>query len=112
MTLSEFAILSTLEKWMHIQSVMDYIHNMEKRYELRTRYANYPSSDSKHEQRVFRVDQYQRWLHVKDLYASHRDELSNTLDNEKFQECKSILERIFTEELDDALRDMMNENKE
>ena len=49
------------------------------------------------------------WKEVKDLYAEYRDELSNTLDNERFASCRDILEKVFTEELDEALKQVLNE---
>jgi hypothetical protein len=106
----EFATKDTLQKWQHITQVMNYIIDMDKMVEIRMRYnTNHPEKQRKEEQRNMRIDQYQRWAHIKNLYATHRDELSNTLDNEKFAEFKSILERIFTMEVDDALREIVEE---
>lgn len=108
MTSEEFAMLNTYNKWLHIHGVMSYIQNMDKAYEMRRRLnPHHSDSDKKLEERNLRTDQYQRWSHVKDLYATHRDELENTQDDPRFQECKSIIERIFTLELDDALRDVL-----
>jgi hypothetical protein len=57
--------------------------------------------------RNMRLDQYQRWMHVKDLYAEHRDELSDTLGEPRFEQAKVIIEGVFTMEVDDALRDVI-----
>lgn len=110
MTLEEFSILSTELKWIHISQVMAYIAQMDSAYSLRRRYNHHHSEkDKKQEERNLRIDQVQRWGHIKDLYAVHRDELNDTLGNEDFQKCKSIIERVFTLELDDALRDVIEE---
>src|SRR5271168_330610 len=107
MTREEFSILPLAGKWDHIQSVMDYIIAMDEQYSglarmhaMRRRLnPHHPQKDidqeiknTKELQRNLRVDQYQRWAHIKDLYAEHRDELCNTLENEKYTECKNILE--------------------
>ena len=68
-----------------------------------------PEKDKKREERNLRLDQYQRWSHVKALYCIHRDELADTLGNEDYTECKNIMEKMFTLEVDDALRDILNE---
>ena len=110
MSEDEFAALDTQAKWSHISKTMDYIVSMDRHVSLRDRYqTNKPKDQLKEEKRSMRVDQYQRWSHVKALYACNRDELTNTLDNPAYQECKSILERIFTVELDDALREVIEE---
>lgn len=109
MTLEEFALLDTPRKWEHIATVMDYITDMDRGYSLRVRVnPHHPEEQRKEEAKRVRLDQYQRWTHLKDLYASHRDELANTLETERYQSAKSILERIFTAELDDALRDVID----
>lgn len=121
MTREEFSALPLASKWDHIQVVMDYIVGMDRQYDtttnlyqVRRRYnPHHPTNDMakedkafKEQQRNLRIDQYQRWAHLKDLYAEHRDELCNTLDNERYAECKNILERIFTMEVDDALKEI------
>ena len=109
MTPEEFAVLTTGEKWAHINVVMAYIANMDRAYNMRVRLnPHHPVEHQKQEERNVRLDQFQRWSHVKDLYAAHRDELANTLDNERYQECRSIMERIFTTEVDDALRGIVD----
>lgn len=83
---------------------------MDSAYSMRTRLnPHHPKKDKKQEERNLRLDQYQRWSHIKNLYAAHRDEMVNTLDIPQYEECKNILERIFTMELDDALRDVIDE---
>lgn len=110
MSEEEFAMLTLIGKWSHLKTTMDYIVRIDSVYGLRTRLnPHHPVKQKKEEERNLRLDQYQRWSHVKNLYATHRDELVNTLDNPQFEECKSILERIFTMELDDALRDVIEE---
>ena len=110
MTEEEFTILSLNDKWIHLKKTMDYIVSMDSAYSMRTRLnPHHPAKDKKLEERNLRLDQYQRWAHVKNLYAEHRDEMVNTLDTPEFENCKSILERIFTMELDDALRDVIDE---
>ena len=111
MTEEEFSKLSLNEKWAHLNRTMAYIVQMDSAYSMRVRLnPHHPKEQQKQEQRNLRVDQYQRWSHVKNLYASHRDEMVNTLDNEEYEKCKSILERIFTMELDDALRDVIGDS--
>lgn len=113
MTEEQFAVLPLPEKWAHIRTTMDYIVRMDSAYNMRSRLnPHHPEKDKKQEQRNLRIDQYQRWAHIKNLYGAHRDELSNTLDNDQFAECKSILERIFTMEVDDALRDIIDGDPE
>lgn len=123
MTEEEFAKLSLAEKWSHVTHVMDYILSMEKNYTLtatgynmrRRLNPHHPKEDVakedkaiKEQQRNLRIDQYQRWAHIKSLYAVHRDEMVNTLDNDKYSEYKNILENVFTLEFDDALREVID----
>lgn len=118
---------STEAKWLYIQETMDYILSMDAKYNdfgkafsVRRRLnPHHPESDValetarfKEEQRKIRVDQHQRWANLKNLYAEHRDELANTCGNPSFEECKSILERIFAEEVDSALRSIVGEEQE
>lgn len=125
MTEEEFAKLPLSGKWSHLSSTMDYIVNMDKSYNssnvafaLRRRYNPHHSEDQvehekavlREQQRNLRIDQYQRWAHVKALYSAHRDELANTLDNDKYAEHKNIMEKIFTLEVDDALRTILENN--
>ena len=106
----DFAVLSTADKWAHIKDTMHYIMQMDSTYSLRVRLnPHHPKEQQKEEQRNLRVDQYQRWSHIKNLYAEHRDELANTIENPEFEKCKSILERIFTMEVDDVLRSTLGE---
>ena len=106
---TEFAALTLSDKWFHLKTIMDYVVKMDSAYSLRVRLNHHhPSNHQKQEERNLRLDQYQRWSHVKNLYAAHRDEMVNTLDSTDFEKCKSILERIFTMELDDVLRDVID----
>lgn len=124
MTEETFAEIPIEGKWAHLKKTMDYIVNMDRQYtstntifDLRRRFnphhtdemVNEEKERLKEQQRNLRVDQYQRWSHVKNLYAAHRDELANTLGNVEYEECKSIIERIFTAELDDALRNVLDD---
>jgi hypothetical protein len=108
MSEEDFAKLALILKWEHIAVTMDYILSMDKLVATRNEFKSY-GFDKKGQIRSMRLDQYQRWAHIKSLYASHRDEMVNTLDSEKFTECKSILESVFTAELDDALRDVIGD---
>jgi hypothetical protein len=123
MTEEEFGALTLNAKWDHLKKTVDYILQMDSKYSstensfsLRRRYNPHHSPEQieqetellKQEQRNLRVDQYQRWGHIKNLYGAHRDELVNTLDSPDYEECKSILERVFTMEVDDALRDIID----
>jgi hypothetical protein len=123
-TEEEFATLPLQAKWSHLNKTMHYILVMDSQYiskennfSLRRRYNTHHSDEQiaeekgilKRDQRNLRIDQYQRWRHVKDLYAAHRDEMMNTMGEPEYEESKSILERIFTMELDDALRDVIDE---
>jgi len=88
---------------------MGYVIKMDNHYSLRKRLNPHHSAEQvAQEQRNFRAHQYQRWSHVKSLYAAHRDEMVNTLDNDTYAEYKNILEKVFTMELDDALRDAID----
>jgi hypothetical protein len=108
MSEDDFAKLDTVGKWQHLSTTMDYIVSMDNTYSLRRRYnPHHPADQVKEEKRNLRTDQYQRWAHLKNLYAAHRDELANTLDSDKFAECKRIIEGVFTLEFDDALRDVI-----
>ena len=92
MSEEEFAQLSLTSKWMHVEQTMDYILTMERNYQgqatayhMRRRLnPHHPTDDVqkeekafKREQRNMRVDQYQRWAHIKSLYAAHRDEMKS-----------------------------------
>jgi hypothetical protein len=119
----QFAKLSLAEKWAHLTQVMGYIIAMDHTYNgasttfsMRRRLnPHHPKEDVtkeekafKEQQRNLRIDQYQRWAHVQSLYAAHRDEMVNTLENDKYAEYKNILENVFTMELDDALREVID----
>ena len=90
MTEDEFSVLSTQDKWTHLEKTMVYIQQMDAAYDVLKRLnPHHPEADKKKEARAVRLDQYQRWLHVKALYSMHRDELANTLEYPKFIEfCK------------------------
>jgi hypothetical protein len=104
----EFTSLSLPAKWDHLKKTMDYIVQMDSAYSMRRRLnPHHPEKDKKQEERNLRLDQYQRWAHIKALYSVHRDELANTLENEEYAKCKSIFEKIFTQEVDDALRNII-----
>jgi len=124
MSEEEFTQLTLLDKWTHVAAVMKYIMDMDRNYttsavgfDMRRRLNPHHSKEDvaketkgfKEQQRNLRIDQYQRWAHIKQLYASHRDEMVNTLDNSTFAEYKTILESVFTAELDDALRNVIEE---
>jgi len=110
MTEEEFTKLSLADKWVHVTQVMDYIIKMDSNYSFRRRLnPHHPKEQAKEEQRNLRVDQYQRWAHIQKLYSSHRDEMANTMENAKFSEYKQILEKVFTMEVDDALRDIIGD---
>jgi hypothetical protein len=110
MTEEDFAKLNTEGKWQHVKATMDYIQSMDTAYGMRERLnPHHPKAQRSQEKRSMRLDQYQRWMHIKSLYAIHRDEMNNTLDNDKYSEAKGILESIFTNELDDALREVIGE---
>lgn len=106
----DFAKLSTEDKWRHIAIGMKSIQSDDTTFSLRRRMNPHHTPQQKREEsRAFRISQYSRWSELKDLYAEFRDELSNTQGREQFEECKSILERIFTVELDDALKSTLEE---
>jgi len=124
MSEEEFNKLSLVGKWSHISETMNYIVSMdnaytggERAFDLRRRLnphhpkedVEYETKGFKEQQRNLRLDQVQRWGHIQRLYSSNRDELANTLDNEKFAESKSILEKVFTAEVDDALRSIIGD---
>ena len=112
MTDEDFTRLSLLEKWNHIENSMSYIARMDSVYSMRVRLnPHHPEEDKKEEARNVRLDQYNRWVNIKDLYAAHRDELSDTRGDPSFEESKSILERIFSTEVDDALRSIISDEK-
>jgi hypothetical protein len=96
--------------WNSISGKMGKIQEMEKSHAMRNRFNPHrPPQQKRDEIRAIRSRQYEMWKEVKDLYAEHRDELSNTLDSERFASCRDILEKIFTEELDEALKQVLNE---
>ncbi len=102
-----FTTLHVHAKWKIICAEMDYIAKAEEMFQLRRRLnPHHPIDDVRRETASFRVMQYDRWCKVKDLYAQCRDELADTCGDPKFEECKSLLERIFTDELDVALREV------
>ncbi len=108
MSEEEFNRLPLLDKWTHIATTMAYIQEMDGHYDMRRRLNPHHAKEQvKEERRSLRKDQYERWAHLKNLYASNRDELSNTFDNDRFAECRRIIESVFTIEFDDALRDVI-----
>ena len=125
MTEEEFSALSLPDKWAHIHKTMDYIVQTDSKYsstknmfDMRKRYnPHHPAAQVEEETRLFkeqqrnlRIDQHQRWSHIKALYSINRDELSDTLGIKDYEESKRIMERIFTLEVDDALRDIIDES--
>jgi len=106
----DFSKYSTEEKWDSINTSMRVLQQEETAFELRRRLnTHHHPKQIQEETRRFRMDQWIKWCEVKDLYAEHRDELADTLGDESYQTCRSILERIFTNELDDALRKTLEE---
>ena len=103
MTEEEFAVKPLRDKWEHIVSIIDYVLAMDKF--VGTKIA----SKDKERVRNLRKDQYDRWSHVKQLYASHRDEMVDTMGDEKYIRYQAILERVFTLEVDDALGDIIGD---
>src|ERR1035437_5205700 len=108
MTLEEFNKLPVNEKWSHIRREMDRIQYMEKYQDLRMRFImNHLEKHRQEELRSMRLAQYQAFTEVKALYSENRDELANTVDMPIYEECKSVLERVFTNEVDEALREII-----
>lgn len=106
----DFASYKTEEKWDSLATRMRNIQQAETAYSLRRRLnPHHPPADARKEAHAFRTEQYKLWCEVKDLYAEHRDELANTCDRSQYKECRDILERIFTNELDEALRQTLEE---
>jgi hypothetical protein len=104
----EFADYSTEEKWDSINTRMRNIEQAETAYSLRRRVNPHHSIEHvRAEAKAFRADQYAKWCEIKDLYAEFRDELANTCSRPAYITCRDILERIFTVELDDALRETL-----
>lgn len=105
-----FALAHTAQKWEIIHQTMREISASESAFSMRRRLnPHHSSQDVKDETRAFRIEQYQKWCEIKDLYAEFRDEMANTAENSHYEQCKNILERIFTEELDEALRQTLDE---
>lgn len=124
MTEAEFALIPLVGKWAYIKRTMDEIHQLDvshehkdNSYKLRRRYnpnhseamVKLEEKQLKHEQRAIRIEQNAKWQWVKTLYAVNRDELADTLGDDGYAECHSIMERIFTNEVDDALRKILND---
>ena len=105
----DFALLPTIEKWSYIKSEMDNITSMSFISDMRQRLnQHHPEEYREQEDRTVKVQQYVKWSAVKDLYAEFRDELTNTLDNAQFSDCKSILERILMQDFDKELKKVLN----
>jgi hypothetical protein len=110
MTSEQFAALKTSSKWKYITSEMDDIQSAETAFSLRRRFnPHHPADVVRKETTEFRLAQWARWCAVKDLYAEHRDEMSKTDEISRFINAKELLERIFTQELDEALRSTLEE---
>ena len=97
MTEEQFKLLPTREKWLHVEKCLNYIKMLDSM--LRPTASKDIAIDW-----PMRKDQYERWTHVKNLYALNRDEMSNTLEEDRFSFCKNVLEQVFTYELDEAIR--------
>lgn len=110
MTSEAFAAKNTVGKWEWIHQSMAAIASAESAFSMRRRLnPHHPLEQAREETRAFRLEQYQKWCEIKDLYAQHRDEMANTFESVNYQRCKNILERIFTDELDEALRQTLEE---
>jgi hypothetical protein len=103
-----FDEMTTAQKWHRLSLMMSYVASMDVTRDLRSRYnTNHPEEQRKEEDRAMRIEQYTKWLEVKDLYAAHRDELSNTFGDKQHERHRNILEKIFTDELDEELRKLI-----
>jgi hypothetical protein len=111
MTLDEFNKLTLSQKWLHVKLIMDYILGVENLFTAeRVLTPHHLPSQAVEERRRLRLEQYQRWEHVKTLYSVNRDEMVDTLDIDEYSSCKDILERVINMEVDDALRGIIGEN--
>ena len=107
-----FAILSTWDKWDHVAKEMNKISNEDAAFSMRRRLGpHHTTEQTRQETKLFRIGQYARWCIVKDLYAEYRDEMANTNGVPAHETCKNILEKIFTADLDQALRETLNDNE-
>ena len=105
-----FLLASTQGKWQIISFAMKEIASAETAFSMRRRLnPHHSKKDVQDETRAFRIQQYQKWCNIKDLYAEARDEMANVFENKDYENCRNILERIFTQELDDELRKTLSE---
>lgn len=105
-----FAKYKTEEKWDSIATGMRNLQQSETAFSMRRRLnPHHSDKDVKDETSRFRASQYVEWCKIKDLYAEHRDELACTFENNSYISCRNVLELIFTNELDDALRQTLEE---
>lgn len=101
----EFKQLPLEAKWIVINKIMSDIASNDAMFSMRRRLnPHHSKKQSELETKTFRISQLAAWNNVKELYAEFRDELVDTRNNDEYIKCKEILERIFTQDLDDALR--------
>lgn len=105
-----FAKKTLEDKWSYISRGMSHIQSYDKDYHLRRRFnPHHPPEQVADERRTMQISQYTKLCCIKDLYAEFRDELSDTCGNERYSEARSILERLFTQDVDIALRNVIEE---
>lgn len=96
--------------WAKISNLMSDIQSMDNSHAMRRRFnPHHPIEQRRAEVKAVRMKQYELWQQAKDLYGEHRDELVDTLESDRYKSCQEILERIFTQDLDDALKEVLDE---
>jgi hypothetical protein len=101
---------NTHEKWVYLAAGMQGIQDSDGTFALRRRLnPHHPIENQRQEARAHVISQMGRLNDLKDLYASARDELANTCDNDMFVQWRNILERLFTMDVDAALHKIIDE---
>ena len=91
---SLFKSYTTQQKWEEIERMLNTIASHETAFNMRRRLnPHHPTEQAEQETMLFRAQQYKNWIAVNEIYAEHRDELSNTCDNYIYMQHKKCLKR-------------------
>ena len=105
MNSEEFGKLDASGKWNFISQEMEGIAALERVHEFRKRLnPHHSKAQQREEAENIRKSQYIRWVAIKELYTEYRDDLVDTLNDERHTQFKSILERILVQDFDNELR--------
>jgi len=105
----DFAKKPVTEKWEYVHRAMNAISRRETAFSLRRRVNPHHTEEQvEYEKKALLMQQYGELCEIKALYSEFRDDMANTCENEGYTQDKNILERLFTQDVDKALHDIID----